>query len=53
LQDELQNDGDEYIIFVILIEQLGENMNGMHKSCGGNKLGCKPNVERSKEVNHV
>ncbi len=28
-------------------------MNGTHKSCGGKKLGCKPNVERSKEVNHV
>jgi len=26
LQEELQNDGDEQIIFVILVEQLGENV---------------------------
>jgi hypothetical protein len=53
VQDELQNDGDEQIIFVILVEQLGKNMNEMHKSHGGNKLGHRPNVERSREVSHV
>jgi hypothetical protein len=53
VQDELQNDGDEHIIFVILSEQLGENMNETHKSRGGNKLGQRPNVERSRKVSHV
>ncbi len=53
MRNELQNDGDEQIIFVILVEQLGENMNETHKSRGGNKLGHRPNVERSREVDHV
>jgi hypothetical protein len=53
LQDELQDDGDEHIIFVVLVEQLTENVNETHKSCGGNKPGHKPNVERGRKVNHV
>jgi hypothetical protein len=36
-----------------LLEQLGKNMNEMHKSHGGSKLGRKPNVERSRKVSHV
>jgi hypothetical protein len=53
VRDELQDEGDEHIIFVVLVEQLSENMNEAHKSCGGNKYGHKPNVERGREVNHV
>jgi hypothetical protein len=53
VQDELQNDGDDQFICVILVEQLGENMNETHKSRGGNKLGHRPNVERSREVSRV
>ncbi len=53
MQDELQDDGDEHIIFVVLVEQLSENVNETHKNRGGNKLGHKPNVERGREVNHV
>jgi hypothetical protein len=40
----LQNDGDEQIIFVILVEQLGEN--------SGSKIGRSPNVERGKKSGH-
>jgi len=53
LQDELQNDGDEHIIFVVLVEQLGENMDEVHKSHGGNKLGHRSNVENNRKVNHT
>jgi hypothetical protein len=46
LQNELQNDGDEHIIFVVLVEQLSENMDEAHKSHGGTKPRHKP-IERS------
>jgi hypothetical protein len=42
LRDELQDDGDEQIIFVVLVEQLGKNLDESHKSCRGSKLGHKP-----------
>ncbi len=29
LQDELQNDANEHIILIVLVEQLGENMDVM------------------------
>jgi hypothetical protein len=53
LWDELQDDGDEHIIFAILVEQLSENLNEAHKSCGGNKPRHRPNVERGTKVSHV
>jgi hypothetical protein len=53
LQNELQNDGDEHIIFVVLVEQLGENMDEAHKSHGGSKFGHIPNVGNNREVNHI
>jgi hypothetical protein len=53
LQDELQNDVDEHIIFVVLVEQLGKNMDEAHKSHGGNKLGHRLNKESNKEVDHI
>ncbi len=53
LQDELQNDVDEHIIFVVLVEQLGKNMDEAHKSHGGSKPGHKPNVESNKKVDHI
>jgi hypothetical protein len=53
LRDELQDDGDEQIVFVVLVEQLGKNLDESHQSRGGSKLGRKPNVERSRKVSHV
>jgi hypothetical protein len=53
LRDELQDDGDEQIVFVVLVEQLGKNLDESHQSRGGSKLGRKPNVERGREVSHV
>jgi hypothetical protein len=50
---ELQNDVDEHIIFVVLVEQLGKNMDEAHKSHSGNKLGHRPNKESNKEVDHI
>jgi hypothetical protein len=53
LWNELQDDGDEHVIFVILVEQLSENLNEAHKSCGGNKPRHRPNVERGRQVSNV
>jgi hypothetical protein len=49
----LQDDSDEQIIFVVLVEQLGKNLDELHKSHGGNKLGRTPNVETGREVGHI
>jgi len=47
------NDGDDHIIFVVLVEQLGKNMDEAHKNHGDNKPGHKPNVESNKKVDHI
>jgi hypothetical protein len=49
----LEDDGDEHIIFVVLVEQLNENVNEAQNSHGGNKHGHRPTLERGREVNHV
>jgi len=53
LGDELQDDGDGQIIFVVLVGQLGKNLDESHKSRGGSKLGRKPNLERGRVVSHI
>jgi hypothetical protein len=53
LRDGLQDKGDEHIIFDVLIEQLGENLDEARKSRGGSKPRHRPKVERGKEVGHI
>jgi hypothetical protein len=49
----LQDEGDEYIIFDVLIEELGENLDEALKSRGGSKPRHRSKVERGRKVGHI